>query len=112
MLLNFFAWIFDNKLIRLFLFGIYVILISAIYSKRNILLYYILELDQAHKEIEEYKIKDEFKRKEKEELENKDREKQKEDIKKASDILKEFYLSKDQYEVSINFNIKTTILRI
>ena len=44
--------------------------------------------------------------------ENEDREKQKEDIKQASDILKEFYFCKHEYEVSINFNIKTTILSI
>ena len=112
MLLNFFAWILENKLISLFLFGIYFILISAFNSKRNILLYYILELEQAHKEIEEYKMMEESKGEEKEELENNDSEKQKEDIKQASDILKEFYLSKRGYEVSINFNIKTTILRI
>ena len=112
MLLNFFAWILDNKLISLFLFSIYAILISVINRKRNILLYYILELEQAHKEIEEYKIKEECKGKEKEELENKDSEKQIEDIKQASDILKEFYLRKYKYEVFINLNIKTTILSI
>ena len=112
MVLNFFAWILDNKLISLFLFDIYFILISAINSKRNTLLYYILELEQANKEIEEYKMMEESKGEQKEELENKDSEKQKEDIKQSSDILKGYYLSKHGYEVSINFNIKTTILRI